>query len=411
MKSIAYIPGSDESANASLMMVTQVRTAPASTITVNTVAGAPSKFFASMGTPHTFIDPVTGEEITVISEATCVDFAGHIDSGKVEIDAISPGYSDLGSKVGDIIVIRPTTDWANNIHNILSESLDDDGKIKDDAIDSADMFADPVDPVKRASEIIYDHISSGLVWTGDGLGSNRNASMTGGIVYINGKRLTVAPVSARTFTASRDTYVDVVDAGDGTGTVVYTEGTNNSASQALAANSIRVAIIVTGASTIANNGSINQGQEWMLLPIASSRPYAVTDSIGNLICPRDPFRKLLGYRRLNGSQGSVTSEVVIAGLSTPIIIPAGRKIRLTLSGTKSNSASSTDTIRIRENSISGTVVADKIAFTASATASEDVDISRVNTPASQNMTYVVTMAVASGTLTANSGMALAIELE
>lgn len=137
MKSLAYIPGSDGSANASLMTITQVRTAPATSITVNTVAGVPQKFLASMGTPHTFIDPVTGETITVISEASAVDFAGHIDSGKVEIDAIAPGYTDLGSKVGDIIVIRPITEWANNIHNILSEAHDDDGKLKAGAANKA----------------------------------------------------------------------------------------------------------------------------------------------------------------------------------------------------------------------------------------------------------------------------------
>lgn len=133
MKSLSYIPASDGSGDASLMTITQVRTAPATTITVNTVAGAPTNFFATMGTPHTFNDPVTGETITVISEATAVNFAGRIDSGKVEIVAIAPGETDLGSKVGDIIIIRPTTQWADNIHDILSESLNDDGSLKNKA--------------------------------------------------------------------------------------------------------------------------------------------------------------------------------------------------------------------------------------------------------------------------------------
>ena len=117
--SVDYIKASDGSGNASLMTITQVRTAPATTITVNTVGGAPAKFFATMGTPHTFNDPVTGETITIISEATAVDFAGHISSGKVEIDAIAPGQTDLGSKVGDIIIIRPTTQWADNLGDVV----------------------------------------------------------------------------------------------------------------------------------------------------------------------------------------------------------------------------------------------------------------------------------------------------
>lgn len=137
MKSLAYIPGSDGSGDASLMTITQVRTAPATSITVNTTAGVPAKFFGTMGTPHTFSDPVTGETITVISEATAVNFAGHIDSGKVEIDAIADGETDLGSKVGDIIVIRPTTQWANNLHDVLAESHNDDGSLKDDIVTTA----------------------------------------------------------------------------------------------------------------------------------------------------------------------------------------------------------------------------------------------------------------------------------
>lgn len=128
--SIAYIRSSDGSGDASLMTITQVRTAPATTIMVNTVAGVPTNFFATMGTPHTFTDPVTGETITVISEATAVNFAGRIDSGKVEIVAIAPGETDLGSKVGDIIIIRPTTQWADNLHDVLAESHNDDGSLK-----------------------------------------------------------------------------------------------------------------------------------------------------------------------------------------------------------------------------------------------------------------------------------------
>lgn len=139
MKSLSYIPASDGSGDASLMTITQVRTAPATTITVNTVAGAPTNFFATMGTPHTFNDPVTGEAITTISEATAVNFAGRIDSGKVEIVAIAPGETDLGSKVGDIIIIRPTTQWADNIHDILSESLNDNGTLKNKSVTLANM--------------------------------------------------------------------------------------------------------------------------------------------------------------------------------------------------------------------------------------------------------------------------------
>jgi hypothetical protein len=84
---------------------------------------------------------------------------------------------------------------------------------------------------------------------------------------------------------------------------------------------------VSGASNIAAATSVNQGQETMVLPIASSVPYAVTDSLGNLICPRDPNRKVLGYRQISaGATTTSTSVTAITGLSVPVIIPSNRKV-------------------------------------------------------------------------------------
>lgn len=178
------------------------------------------------------------------------------------------------------------------------------------------------------AETVFDHVvAGGCVIAGDAYASTRLASMTAGVVYINGKRLTVAAVNNRTYTASRDTYVDASDNGDGTALLTYTEVTNNNTSPALAANSVRVGIVVTGASNIASVASINQGQEDKVLPIVSSIPYTTTDSIGNLICPRDPQRKILGYRQLiSGASTTSTSVVQITGLTCPCIVPAGRKI-------------------------------------------------------------------------------------
>lgn len=188
--------------------------------------------------------------------------------------------------------------------------------------------------VTRLADTMYDFVAQNTgVWTGDNLGVNKNASMTALTVYINGRRITIGAVSARVFTASKDTYIDVLDNADGTGTLVYTEVSNNAASPALAANSLRLGIIVTGATTIAAAGSINQGQEDKVLPIASSIAYSVTDSLGNLICSRDPNHKLLGYRQITSNFTTTSSaQVQITGLSCPVIVPLGRKIKATLSG-------------------------------------------------------------------------------
>lgn len=131
MTSIAKIRASDGTGNASVATVQSARSGGATTIIVDTVLGINAAgFMASMGTPHTFTDPVTGEEITVISEATAVDFEGHVDGSNLEIDAIAPGYTDNGSEVGDIVIIRPTTQWSDNVADVLDVALNDDGSLK-----------------------------------------------------------------------------------------------------------------------------------------------------------------------------------------------------------------------------------------------------------------------------------------
>ena len=204
----------------------------------------------------------------------------------------------------------------------------------------------------------FDYVHSGCVWSGDAYGSTRVASMTAGVVVINGNPVTVAAVTSRTFTASKDVYVDVLDNGDGTGLLVYTDGTTNAASGALAANSVRLAIIVVGASSIAAATSVNQGQETMVLPIASSIPYAVTDSLGNLICPRDPNRKVLGYRQRVSDFTSTGTNTAITELSVPVIVPENRKVKLVFyaKNWRHTVAVTNMTVSIWDGAIAGTEV-------------------------------------------------------
>lgn len=157
------------------------------------------------------------------------------------------------------------------------------------------------------NEGLYDFVASGCVWTGDAYGSTRLASMTAGVVYINGTRVVVAAVSSRTFTASKDTYVYV----DNTGAITYSEVSNNAASPTFPANSILLAIIVTGASTIANSFSINMGQisdntARLYLPSAVSGLVSpssgiITDSNGNRIRPTSSTSGLISSYSRNGS--------------------------------------------------------------------------------------------------------------
>jgi len=249
------------------------------------------------------------------------------------------------------------------------------------------------------SENSLDYVASGCVWTADSAGSTLNGSMTAGVVYLSGKRVAVSAVTAHGFTASKDTYVDV----DNTGTLHYTEVSNNAASPALSSGYLRLAIVVTGGSSIAAAASINQGQESRVLPIASSVPYAVTDSLGNLICPRDPQRKILGYRQIttNFTHTGDTSNTQITGLSVPVIVPANRRVKVTVVTAEFFGSTATDAtvISIWDGTVgSGTAIGK--AQNDSNQAGAPGYCEAVVTPSASSKTYNAALATSNGTHTA-----------
>ena len=145
MASIETIKASDGSGNANVATVQSTRAALATTIVVDTVLGInPVSFAGTMGTPHTFTDPITSETITVISEATAVDFVGHVDGANLEIDTIAPGYTDAGSAIGDIVIIRPTTQWSDNVADVLDAEHEDNGTHAKEVITSRTEDTSPV---------------------------------------------------------------------------------------------------------------------------------------------------------------------------------------------------------------------------------------------------------------------------
>lgn len=337
------------------------------------------------------VDPVT-EEVT-ISNQTSWKALVNIATNTFTDMQVAPGYTDVGNEVGDFVEFMPTSFWEDSLVDGLLVAHNQDGTHKtnmtlttnaatltspkvitsindtnNNELIAVTATASAVNEITvtnaatgtapsisatggdsavnlnlrgkglaktvtigagAATIFPYDFVLSGCVWTADAAGSTRLASMTSGVVVINGNPVTVAAVTSRTFTASKDVYVDVLDNGDGTGLLVYTDATTNAASPALASNSVRLAIIVVGASSIATAASINQGQEDRVLPIASSTPYAVTDSLGNLICPRDPNRKILGYRQQITSF-TFTTNATVTKLVCPVIVPAGRKIKVSV---------------------------------------------------------------------------------
>lgn len=109
-------------------------------------------------------------------------------------------------------------------------------------------IVDSINPIMRDAEIFSNFVVPGtnntaVLWS---LVSGLNGTMSGGVAYVNGMRVTVASIASKTFTASQDTYVDI----DYLGNVAYPSVSNNAASPALTANSVRVAKVVTSGSAI-----------------------------------------------------------------------------------------------------------------------------------------------------------------
>lgn len=109
----------------------------------------------------------------------------------------------------------------------------------------ADAMTDSANPELRMSETLSNFIASGMVWsTTTGLGG----SMTAGVAYVNGKRLSVPAIASHTFTASKDTYIFVDDGG----AISYLEVANNAAQPSTPSNNATVAKVVSGASSISS---------------------------------------------------------------------------------------------------------------------------------------------------------------
>lgn len=108
-----YLPASDGSGDAALMHITAARTVGATTITVDTVSGVPAKFIATSGAllPSGLLNP-TG----------LTNFKGHTSGGALQIDAYEPGSTDVGHSIGQVVIIKPTTGWANRIASFIKNA-------------------------------------------------------------------------------------------------------------------------------------------------------------------------------------------------------------------------------------------------------------------------------------------------
>lgn len=189
-------------------------------------------------------DPVTG----IVSITNLVSWKALVNSGANTLTnlTVQPGYVDGGNAIGDFIECIPTSAWENSLIDGIFVGHNPDGSFKKAQL-QADLGNDGR-LVDTLNELTNDIVVSGGIWTAlVGL----NAGMTVLVAYINGYKNTVAAVATRAFTPSKDTYVDVLhNTTTNDFSLVYTEVAVAAAAPALAANSIRIAIVTTSGAAV-----------------------------------------------------------------------------------------------------------------------------------------------------------------
>ncbi len=188
------------------------RSISSTAITVNATTNWPTgTFIATTGTllASGKLDPTTAQV-----------FYGTASGTTITITSFAAGYTDKGNAIDDVVVIKPTTEWAN----IVAQGVQSTTQFPAN-------FANFVEP-------------TGGVWS---TSSGLIGSQTAGNVWYQGVRSAIPIVATKTFTASKDTYVDFNPA---TSAFTYVVVNNFAAEPALTASCVRVAKCVTGASAI-----------------------------------------------------------------------------------------------------------------------------------------------------------------
>lgn len=104
---IDYIAASNGSGEAVRAIVTTDRLISATTLIVDSVLNWPNRFVATSGT----LDPLTG----LLDEGTITVFKGVLTGSIITIEEFAPGYPDIGNTVGQVVVLKPSTFWADTL--------------------------------------------------------------------------------------------------------------------------------------------------------------------------------------------------------------------------------------------------------------------------------------------------------
>lgn len=108
-----YIKASDGNGEAVRAIVTEDRGIGNMALVVDSVLNWPHKFIATSGT--VVDDQIDPETATV--------FYGHLDGSIIMIEEFSPGYADMGNTENQVVVLKPTTPWADAVAEAAEDAF------------------------------------------------------------------------------------------------------------------------------------------------------------------------------------------------------------------------------------------------------------------------------------------------
>ena len=142
-------------------------------------------------------DPDNAKEVKIINE-TSWQAKVNPDNNTLTNLTLAPGHTDIGNEVGDCVECIPTAFWANSLIDGLNNSLDNNGKIKPDAMPN-------VTAAIKEKSITADKIDFTTMPLAEKVTVKRNNVYTGTPVKIQCGTARIL-VTARAFEATTDIY-------------------------------------------------------------------------------------------------------------------------------------------------------------------------------------------------------------
>lgn len=249
------------SANPNSARVTSTRTAGAASLACDNLAGWPtaSKVHFVTYSINTSNAKVAGSQI---------DWCGIISGNNIGSMTRLAGASDNGNTIGQVVEMMPTASWGHDLYSGLTQEHNQDGTHS--AVTATSVAAGTLSATTSITDgtatlsTIRSELTTNFVASGGVVAQSAGliGTFSNIVYYISGVRYTANSIPNKTYTASKDTYVDI----NSSGTPAYNEVTNGAAAPALTAGYIRVAKVVTSGAAIT---SVTQSQN--------------ADSLGNQI--------------------------------------------------------------------------------------------------------------------------------